>query len=111
MLAELERRGLRTVDTDYDGWVLADGTWGEPRMSSLRAAKTAVVVSGTVENQGRFYDQFADVVLLTAPVEVLVERVTHRSDNPYRTSLRDQKMIRGVGHSAADSTSSAPRSR
>jgi shikimate kinase len=95
VLAELERRGLRTVDTDYDGWVRADGTWDEPRMSALLAAETAVIVSGAVENQGRFYDRFADVVLLTAPVEVLIERVIRRTDNPYGTSLQDQDEIRG----------------
>lgn len=94
VLAALERRGLRTLDTDYDGWVLDDGIWDEPRMSALLAAETAVIVSGTVENQGRFYDRFAHVVLLTAPVEILIERVTRRSDNPYGTSLRDQNEIR-----------------
>lgn len=25
VLAELSRRGHRTLDTDYDGWVLVDG--------------------------------------------------------------------------------------
>ncbi|GAA1679568.1 AAA family ATPase [Microbacterium lacus] len=94
VLAALARRGLRTVDTDFDGWVLDDGTWDEPRMSALLAAETTVIVSGTVENQGRFYDRFADIVLLTAPVEILMERATRRSDNPYGTSLRDQNEIR-----------------
>lgn len=39
-------------------------------------------MSGTVENQGRFYDRFHQVVLLSAPLEVLLQRVTHRI-NPY----------------------------
>ena len=29
LLDELSRRGHRTVDTDHDGWVTADGTWDE----------------------------------------------------------------------------------
>lgn len=35
ILEELSRRGLRTVDTDYDGWELPDRTWDEPRMAQL----------------------------------------------------------------------------
>ncbi|MFC0681618.1 hypothetical protein ACFFGH_27630 [Lysobacter korlensis] len=38
LLAELRRRGHDTVDTDYDGWTLPDGTWDEARMSSLELA-------------------------------------------------------------------------
>ena len=56
VLDELRRRGHRAIDTDYDGWVLADGTWDEPRMRQLLESEPDVVVSGTVENQGRFYD-------------------------------------------------------
>ena len=72
-----------TVDTDYDGWALPDGTWDEQRMHQLLAANPDVVVSGTVENQGRFYDRFEHVVLLSAPLPVLVERVSRRTTNPY----------------------------
>ena len=36
-----------------------------------------------MENQGRFYDRFDHVVLLSAPLDVLVERVTRRTNNPY----------------------------
>jgi predicted ATPase len=38
VLRELSRRGYRTIDTDYDSWVLPDGTWDEPRMSALLAS-------------------------------------------------------------------------
>jgi predicted ATPase len=31
VLEELRRRGHRTLDTDYDGWVLADG-WLDARL-------------------------------------------------------------------------------
>ena len=42
-----------------------------------------MVFSGTVENQGRFHDRFEHVVLLSAPLHVLVERVSRRTNNPY----------------------------
>jgi shikimate kinase len=94
VLHELSRRGYRTIDTDCDAWVLPDGTWDEPRMSTLLASDSSLVVSGTVENQGRFYDRFAAVVLLSAPIEVLMERVSVRTNNPYGSSEADQSAIR-----------------
>jgi dephospho-CoA kinase len=82
VLDELRRRGFVTIDTDYGGWVLPDGTWDEPRMGELLARHDDLIVSGTVENQGRFYDRFHHVVLLSAPLEVLLQRVRNRA-NPY----------------------------
>jgi shikimate kinase len=83
VLEELRRRGLRTVDTDDDGWVLPRGGWDAPRMAALLTRHPEVVVSGTVENQGDFYDRFAHVVLLSVPTTVIVDRVRRRTTNPY----------------------------
>jgi shikimate kinase len=83
VLAELSRRGYRTVDTDYDGWLVPGGRWDERRMDRLLIDEPAVVVSGTVDNQGRFYDRFDHVVLISAPLAVLIERVAGRTNNPY----------------------------
>lgn len=83
VLDELRRRGHLTVDTDHDGWTLPDGTWDEQRMRRLLASTPAVVVSGTVENQPDFYDDFEHVVLLSAPLPVLFERLAARRNNPY----------------------------
>ena len=63
-----------TVDTDYDGWELPDGTWDEQRMQRLLVSNPDVIVSGTVENH---------VVLLSASLHVLVQRVSTRTNNPY----------------------------
>lgn len=93
LLDELARRGRMTVDTDYDGWTLPNGFWDEQRMGELLSIAD-VVVSGTVENQGRFYGRFHQVVLLSAPVGVLIERVRVRTNNPYGRSSRQQADIR-----------------
>lgn len=93
VLDELRGRGHLTVDTDYDGWELPDGTWDEERMVALLAAAPDVVVSGTVSNQGRFYDRFEHVVLLSAPVDVLLERVRRRTNNPYGASEEQRAEI------------------
>lgn len=83
LLQELARRGYFTVDTDYEGWELPGALWDTPRMSALLAEHDTLVVSGTVRNQGSFYDRFEHVVLLSAPLNVLLERVAIRTNNPY----------------------------
>jgi shikimate kinase len=52
------------------------------------------VVAGTAENQGRFSPWFAHVVLLSAPVEVLLERLRVRTGNPYGRSPEEQRDVR-----------------
>ena len=44
-------------------------------------------------NQGRFYDRFQHVVLLTAPLDVIVDRVVNRSNNPYGKTPEQQQEI------------------
>ncbi|MBE7189965.1 MAG: ATP-binding protein [Jatrophihabitans endophyticus] len=61
-------------------------------MSDLLATHDELVVSGTADNQGRFYDRFAHVVLLSAPLPVLFDRVTAR-DNPYGRTTADRDEI------------------
>jgi dephospho-CoA kinase len=93
-LAALGRRGCRVVDTDEPGW--GDGvTWDEPRMAALLAEEDErpLVVSGTVENQGRFYDRFDAVVLLSAPAHVLLERLAARTTNDYGKSAAEQALV------------------
>jgi shikimate kinase len=83
LLAEMARRGYRTVDTDFGGWTGPDGLWDPVRVAALLAEPSDLIVSGTVANQGRFYPRFDHVVLLSAPLDVLLDRVARRSDNPY----------------------------
>jgi adenylate kinase family enzyme len=93
VLDELCRRGVCTVDTDYDGWELSDGTWDGPRMGRLLDEVQDVVISGTVENQVEFYSRFEHIVLLSAPLEVLLERVRERTNNNYGKSPAEQAEV------------------
>jgi shikimate kinase len=92
VIAELAARGYKAVDTDYGDWhewaAVAgerDWVWREDRIRQLLAAEDANVlfVSGTSANQGKFYAQFDHVVLLSAPVPLLLERLATRTTNPY----------------------------
>ena len=99
-LAELERRGFEVVDTDRGGWAVwsddEDGyVWCEGRIDELlRRERTATLfVSGTVSNQGSFYPRFDAVVLLHAPAEVLLARISERSTNDYGKSDEDRALV------------------
>ena len=88
-LADLGRLGFRVVDTDVDCWSKwSDAEGGyvgrEDRMTQLLARDDgpSLYVSGTVSNQGRFYDRFDAVVLLSAPAEVLLSRIQNRRQTP-----------------------------
>ena len=99
-LAELEKRGFAVVDTDHGGWSEwsdADGgyVWREDRIAKLLARQQGppLYISGTVSNQGRFYPQFDAVVLLSAPAEVLLDRIATRTTNDYGKSSDDRALI------------------
>lgn len=93
VLAAVARRGYATVDTDYDGWELPGAVWDEPRMSALLSEHATIAVSGTAQNQGGFYDRFEHVIYLHVPLEVLLERVRTRTNNPYGKSADQQDDI------------------
>jgi dephospho-CoA kinase len=102
-LAELARRGHRVVDTDYGayseevpcsktgGW---EQRWREDRIEALLNGyhEEVLFISGCVSNQGTFYPRFDAVVLLTAPANVILERVARRESNAFgkRDAERDR---------------------
>jgi dephospho-CoA kinase len=97
-LADLAARGFRVVDTDDAGWKEREGdewVWREDQMAELLASEeaTTLYVSGCVPNQGRFYDRFDAVVLLSAPAEVILERTASRTTNPFGKSAWERAQI------------------
>ena len=93
-LVELARRGHRVVDTDYGGWSeevpAADEReweqlWREDRIDELldEHHDGVLFVSGCVSNQGKFYPRFDAVVLLSAPADVILQRVAVRKTNDF----------------------------
>ncbi|HUA71502.1 MAG TPA: AAA family ATPase [Solirubrobacteraceae bacterium] len=101
-LESLRLLGFRTVDTDegdWTEWSEAEGgyVWREERMSELLADDDGpcIYVCGTVSNQGRFYDRFDAVVLLSAPVHVLLSRIEMRTNNPYGKTAAQRELVLG----------------
>jgi dephospho-CoA kinase len=103
VIAELAAHGYKAVDADspeYSEWVevagdtsalgspewgARDWIWREDRVQDLLSTEDAdlLFVSGCAANMGKFLPQFDLVVLLSAPAEVIVERLATRTTNAY----------------------------
>jgi dephospho-CoA kinase len=103
VITELAARGYKAVDADspeYSEWVEVSGDtsalgspewgardwmWREDRMQALLSTEDAdlLFVSGCAANMGKFLPQFDHVILLSAPAEVIVERLATRTTNAY----------------------------
>ena len=114
VVRELVERGYKAVDTD-DGFcdVQPDGRqlWREDAIQQLLATEDAEVLflAGCEENQGTFHPQFDHIVLLSAPLETMVERLRTRTNNPYGKSplelsrfLEDVETVEPLLRRAAD---------
>jgi dephospho-CoA kinase len=99
----LSEQGYKAIDTDWNpdwetppppGDPNADGPgwlWREERISDLLATDDADVLflSACVPNQFKFYSRFDHIVLLSASPELMVQRLTSRTNNPYGKSAED----------------------
>ena len=98
----LAARGYKAVDADTDEWshwVAVSGpgiagtpvrpdedwVWREDRIQTLLATEDTGVlfVSGCAENMVPFLPQFDHIVLLSAPADVIAERLATRTTNDY----------------------------
>jgi dephospho-CoA kinase len=102
-LAILNSRGYHSVDTDTEKWstwvTQSDGSpdwiWREDAIKALldEYEDGQLFVAGCKTNQGKFYSRFDHVVLLSAPADVILERVTNRSTNPYGKNDAERRQI------------------
>ena len=103
VIADLAARGYKAADVDspeYSEWVEVSGDtstlgspewgakdwmWREDRVQELLSTEDAdlLFVGGCAANMGKFLPQFDHVVLLSAPAEVIVERLATRTTNAY----------------------------
>lgn len=89
VIGELAARGYRAIDMDEPGWSehAPDGDWiwrdDRVRDALARDDGDGLFISGCATNQVRFYSQLDAIVLLSAPAEVLINRLAPRTNNPY----------------------------
>lgn len=103
VIVELAARGYKAVDADgddYSEWRAVgddddipgspvepgrDWVWREDRIQALLATEDADILflSGCAANMRAFLPQFDRIILLSAPAEVIVERLATRTTNQY----------------------------
>lgn len=107
---ELIARGYLAYDLDtpeWSHWVDADPSdgltpakgkdwlWREDRVRTLltEPAEGTLFVSGCAENMKQFFPLFDAIVLLCAPVETIMKRLTARSSDGYGHSEEDRRKV------------------
>jgi dephospho-CoA kinase len=101
LICAFSARGYKAIDTDTDEWsewsdatvdandpdagLEPDWIWRVAPMQQLLSADDADIlfVSGCKSNQGQFYPLFDHIILLSAPTDLLIERLATRTNNPY----------------------------
>jgi RNase adaptor protein for sRNA GlmZ degradation len=105
VIRHLALLGYPTIETDEPGWCVpehgdwstddSEWIWDVECMSAVldHYAGGPLFVSGCRSNQGTFYDRFDQIVLLSAPLDVMMERIAARTTNPFGKSARERSMI------------------
>ena len=103
VVGELRKRGFRAIDMDDPGHSYRDSAgnqvWCEDLVEKAlsNAGALPLFISGCAENQVNFYSQFTYVVLLSAPRDVILNRLSTRTNNPYgKTAAEREEVIRNM---------------
>jgi broad-specificity NMP kinase len=92
VIGELRKRGYPAIDMDEPGWSTRNSEghqlWCEDRLQAVLASSEndRLFVSGCAENQVKFYPQFSHIILMSAPVDVIKQRLAGRTENRYGRS-------------------------
>lgn len=100
---ELAVREHHVIDTELPQWSTVvtypdgsiDHAWREPEITQVLDDHDdgLLVISGCSESQARFHDRFDTVVLLTAPLDVMLDRIRDRPDNCYGSTPEQQALV------------------
>jgi shikimate kinase len=110
VVVELMRRGYRAVDLDtpeWSHWIDAapgddltpgdgkDWVWQEDRVRELllRSDGDDLFVSGCAENMGKLFDVIDTIVLLSAPLDTLMDRLAARTAEGYGHTADERRKV------------------
>ncbi len=99
VVRELRRRGHICIDMDEPGWSFMDSSghqhWEVGRLEDamMKAADGTLFVAGCAEEQRSLRHRFRMVILLSAPLDVMLERVRSRSGSSFGQSAEEMAHI------------------
>lgn len=100
IISNLQNRGYYAIDTDYDDWKIfsaCDRDWllNEQKVAEILKSTTGkpLIISGCCANQATFYKFFDCVVLLSASIETILDRVAGRQSNSYGQTIEERNEI------------------
>jgi shikimate kinase len=110
VVRELAARGYQAYDLDtpeWSHWVDAaasdtltpragkDWVWREERVGALLSAPDdgTLFVSGCAENMARLFPLLDTVILLSAPLEAIMERLAARSPGRYGNTAEERRTV------------------
>jgi broad-specificity NMP kinase len=113
VIIELMRRGYRAIDLDTSEWshwvdaapdddltprVGQDWVWQEDRVRELLSRNDVddLFISGCAENMGKLFDVIDTVVLLSAPLDTLMDRLTARTTEGYVHTIDERRRVAKV---------------
>ena len=82
----------RAILTPAEG---KDWVWREDRVRALLSTPEngTLFISGCAENMGRLFPLIDTVILLSAPVETIMERLTARSTGSYGNAAEERRKV------------------
>ena len=113
VIQELAGRGYRAYDLDtpeWSHWVNADPSdsltpadgkdwvWREDRVRALLSepVQETLFIGGCAENMKRLYPTIDVVILLSAPVTTIMERLAARSSRGYGHTSEERRRVRAL---------------
>jgi len=100
LLKHLSSDENMVVDLDYSGWIYFDSSTDDYKMDSDRIIKFIndnstrnIFLAGTTINQKEIYPHLDFVITLTAPLEVMKDRIFNRAENTFGQNEEEWRKI------------------
>ncbi|WP_461202575.1 AAA family ATPase [Enterococcus sp. N342-3-1-2] len=93
ILDHIRSSGHQCIDLDYNDWIIFDDTVADYLMDTNKIIRyieahpnEPLFFAGTTINQKEIYPSLDWVILLTAPIDVMHQRIQNRSNNQFGKS-------------------------
>ncbi|MCM6855222.1 AAA family ATPase [Enterococcus durans] len=101
VLKQISKSYSHSIDLDYDGWIHMEDVSNERKMDTNKIINYIqkyndedIFFSGTTINQKDIYPYLDFIITLTAPIEIMRERILTRDNNSFGKSNHDWEKIK-----------------